>query len=93
VIARIEQLFRGELPATPQANNPVARATQLTGLFTGHYVHTIPFDRRVLSKAWSACRGNPSVNASCQQTRQQVDERFERFDLENRSFSGGREAN
>jgi len=92
VIARIEQLFRGELPATPHAKNPVARATQLTGLFTGHYVHTIPFDRRVLGKAWSACRGNPSVNASCQQTRQQVDERFERFDLENRSFAG-REAN
>jgi spermidine synthase len=92
-IERIVSLFRRELPPTPNATNPLARATQLTGLFSDHYVHAIPFDRGVLTRAWSSCTGNPSLNVSCQQARQQVDERLDRFDLMNAAVPGARNAN
>jgi spermidine synthase len=81
VIDRIEHLFRGELPRTPDAKNPLARATQLTGLFAGHYVHAIPFDRRLLALAWSDCGGNAAMNTSCQHARQRMDDRLDRFEM------------
>jgi spermidine synthase len=93
VVARIERLFRGELPETPHAKNPLARATQLTGLFAGHYVHAIPFDRQLLRNAWSDCQGNRSLDTSCQQARLQADERLERFDMDKAARSGVRDAN
>jgi spermidine synthase len=81
MIERIENLFRGELPPTPRAKTPLARATQLTSFFAGHYVHAVPFDRRVLSKIWSGCRGNPKLAVACEQERLRVGERLDRFDL------------
>jgi spermidine synthase len=81
VIDLIERLFRGELPPTPRAKSPVARAAALTSIFASHYVHATPFDRRVLSTAWSGCRGNPRMMATCEQERLRIDERLERFEL------------
>jgi spermidine synthase len=92
VLGRIERLFRGELPDTP-AKAPVARAAQLTGLFAGHYVHAIPFDRQLLRNAWSQCQTNRSVETQCQQARLQADERLGRFDVRRAGPPGAGNAN
>jgi hypothetical protein len=80
-IERIEDFFRGELPPTPGAPGPVARATQLTRFFDEHYVHAIPFDHGLLTQAWSGCRGNLGSSASCEQARMRELGRLGRFEL------------
>ena len=88
VIDQIEAAFRGKSPPTPHAKNPVARATQLTNFFSSHYVHAIPFDRRLLGDAWSDCRGRPDTNARCQQARQRWNETLERFEMPDAPLAG-----
>jgi hypothetical protein len=80
VLEEIEQLFRGELPPTPRAKNPLARAALLTNLFGSHYVHAIPFDRNVLGNAWSGCTGR-FRGSNCEQARLRANERLDRFEL------------
>jgi spermidine synthase len=81
MVETVGRLFRGELPPTPNAKTPVARATQLTTFFVQHYVHSTPFDRRVLGDVWSGCRGNPRMTTLCQQERLRISDRLDRFEL------------
>jgi spermidine synthase/MFS family permease len=80
-IDQIQRFFAGDIPPAPPSQGVLARAAKITNFFAEHYVYAIPFDRRLLSDAWSGCRGNASVNSSCQQARQRANERLDRFEL------------
>jgi spermidine synthase len=80
-IARIEQMFLGVVPPDRGQSNPVARAAQLTNLFSTFYVHAIPFDRALLRNAWSQCARGGELASACQTARVHADSRLDRFEL------------
>jgi spermidine synthase len=78
-IARVEQLFRGSVPADPQQSNPLIRATRITQLFSVSYVHTIPFDRAILRDAWNECGNSGELGSACHTARLSANERLDHF--------------
>ncbi len=81
-IARVAELFRGNVPFDRGAPNPLARAASFTNLFSTFYVHAIPFDRALLRRAWSGCNGaEQGSSSSCVTARFQANQRLDRFEL------------
>jgi hypothetical protein len=88
-IRQVVQLYRGELPATPRATNPAARALALTNLFASYYVHAIPFDRGLLRSVWSGCSARSGWASTCEQTRLLMNQQLDRFELSTSARGGG----
>jgi hypothetical protein len=80
-IARVEQLFRGGVPADQQRGNLLLRASGLTGVFSTLYVHAIPFDRVLLRNVWNECDDGGQLGSACQTARLRTNERLDRFEL------------
>jgi hypothetical protein len=59
LVERLAALYRGEVPPAP-TGDPLARAQLATRLFGRHYVHSIPFPRRGVQRAWSECGRRPN---------------------------------
>ncbi|MGH0030165.1 MAG: fused MFS/spermidine synthase [Myxococcota bacterium] len=55
-LRRLVRLYRPGAPL-PEGGVTEAFASDLTRRFLTHYLHAMPFDRRVLAQAWRACRG------------------------------------
>jgi hypothetical protein len=90
MLARVEKLFRGVVPAEPSAANGLQRALSLTNLFSSFYTHAIPFDRALLREGWSGCDGAGAAGAStCQTARVHANARLDRFELPRASLGGG----
>jgi spermidine synthase len=87
-LARVELLFRGQLPPDPAASDPLRRAASLTNLFSAFYNHAIPFDRAVLRSAWSGC-SRAGDGVTCQTARLQANTRLDRFELPRGPLLGG----
>jgi spermidine synthase len=55
LIESLGALYRGEVPAA-QTRDPMVRAQTATALFARYYVHSIPFPRGGVQRAWSECQ-------------------------------------
>lgn len=62
----------------------VAEATRLTSVFTTHYYHAMPFDRRALHAVWQRCQ-SPGRVAACFEARRQVETQIGLVDLHART--------
>jgi spermidine synthase len=87
-IARVELLFRGQIPPEPASTNPLRRAASLTQLFSTFYTHAIPFDRAVLRAGWSGCSA-AGDGVSCQTARVRANTGLDRFELPRGPLLGG----
>jgi spermidine synthase len=87
MLARIERLFSGTVPADASGGS-LQRATALTNLFSSFYTHAIPFDRALLRSGWSSCDGG-GVASSCEMARVQANTRLDRFELPRGQMGGG----
>jgi hypothetical protein len=53
--ARLHALYSGRFIPGEDAAPPHVEAQRVTNLFLKHYIHIMPFDRRVLEDAWARC--------------------------------------
>jgi hypothetical protein len=88
LLARVEKLFRGELPIDTAAGNGLQRAMSLTNLFSSFYTHAIPFDRALLRESWSGCDGGSGGTSACQTARVHANARLDRFELPRGQLGG-----
>ncbi len=74
-LASLAALHRGELPASMEGTDPQQRAEAITRMFARYYVHAIPFEPRIVGRAWSACSASGGGRAAipCSQRRRALE--------------------
>jgi predicted membrane-bound spermidine synthase len=54
-LARLSAFHSGRIIPGEDAAPPLVEAQRQTSLFTSHYNHVVPFDRRAMEEAWGRC--------------------------------------